>query len=163
MKNMKKLVVMLTVLATLFSLTAGLAGCKENGDGGTVIAGNSADYKIAVRTAGGMAMEGVAVSAYTDEALSNLQGYGQTNADGIATISLPQGATYLHSLSGVPKGYDLKPSYTLDSTTYTITLTSSLITGESMSETTLKLGDVMYDFTVTTPDGTDITLSEMLK
>lgn len=163
MKNMKKLVVMLTVLATLLSLTAGLAGCKENGDGGTVIAGNSADHKIAVRTAGGMAMEGVAVSAYTDEALSNLQGYGQTNADGIATISLPQGATYYLSLSGVPKGYDLKPSYTLDSTTYTITLTSSLITGESMSETTLKLGDVMYDFTVTTPDGTDITLSEMLK
>lgn len=163
MKNMKKIVVILTVLATLFSLTAGLAGCKENGDGDNVAAGNPADYKIAVRTAGGMAMEGIAVSAYTDEALSNLQGYGQTNADGIATISLPEGAAYYISLSGVPKGYDLKPSYTLDSTTFTITLTSSLITGESMGETTLKLGDVMYDFTVTTPDGAEITLSEMLK
>ena len=98
MKNMKKIVIFLTVLALAFSLTAGLAGCKDgNGDNG----GNGAavEHKVAVRTAGGMAMEGVAVSVYTDEALSNLQGYSQTNAEGVATISLPEGGTYYISLS----------------------------------------------------------------
>ncbi len=160
MKNMKKLIVMLTVLA-LFATMA--AGCNLGGNNDGKVDGPAAEHKVAVRTAGGMAMEGVAVSAYTDEALSNLQGYGQTNADGIASISLPEGNTYYISLSGVPKGYDLKPFYTVDSTTATITLTSSLVMGENLGETTLGVGDVMYDFTVTTPDGVAITLSEVLK
>ena len=162
MKNMKKIVIFLTVLALAFSLTAGLAGCKDgNGDNG----GNGAavEHKVAVRTAGGMAMEGVAVSVYTDEALSNLQGYSQTNAEGVATISLPEGGTYYISLSGVPKGYAMEKHYSFSGTTASITLTSSLVMGENMGETTLGVGDVMYDFTVTTPDGTALTLSEMLK
>ncbi len=160
MKNMKKILVMLTVLALFVSLAA---GCGKDANNGGAVSGPAAEYKVAVRTAGGMAMENIAVSAYTDEALTNLQGYGQTNADGIATISLPQGASYYVALSGVPKGYDVKPFYNLDSNTLSITLTSSLVMGENLGETTLGLGDVMYDFTVTTPDGTSITLSEMLK
>ena len=160
MKNMKKILVMLTVLALFVSLAA---GCGKDANNGGAVSGPAAEYKVAVRTAGGMAMENIAVSAYTDEALTNLQGYGQTNADGIASISLPQGASYYVALSGVPKGYDVKPFYNLEGNTLSITLTSSLVMGENLGETTLGLGDVMYDFTVTTPDGVSITLSEMLK
>ncbi len=160
MKNMKKFVVLLTVLALFASLAA---GCNRDGNNGGVGDGAATEHKVAVRTAGGMAMEGVAVSVYSDEALSELQGYSQTNAEGVASISLPEGGTYYIALSGVPKGYALENYYSFSGTTASITLTSSLVMGENMGETTLGVGDVMYDFTVNTPDGTVITLSEMLK
>ena len=159
MKNMKKLVILLTV----FALVCSMAACGNNSNNGGAGNGAVVEHKVAVRTAGGMAMEGIAVSVYTDEALSNLQGYGQTNAEGIASISIPEGGTYYIGLSGVPKGYAMENYYTFSGTTCSITLTSSLVMGENMGETTLGLGDVMYDFTVTTPDGVQITLSEMLK
>ena len=38
-----------------------------------------------------------------------------------------------------------------------------LITNEDLSSAQLKLGDVMYDFSVTTPDGEKITLSKLLQ
>ena len=163
MKNMKKIVILLTVLALAFSLTAGLAGCKGDEGGNGAGDGPAVDHKVSVRTAGGMAMEGVAVSVYTDEALANLQAYSQTGADGVATLSLPEGGTYYIALSGVPKGYALEKYYSFSGTTASITLTSSLVMGENLGETTLGLGDVMYDFTVTTPDGTEISLSKMLE
>ena len=85
MKNMKKLVILLTV----FALVCSMAACGNNSNNGGAGNGAVVEHKVAVRTAGGMAMEGIAVSVYTDEALSNLQGYGQTNAEGIASISIP--------------------------------------------------------------------------
>ena len=164
MKNMKKLLVLLTVLALCLSLCAGLAGCKENGENaGTAVSGNAVDHTVSIKTAGGMAMEGVDVAVYTDEALTNLQGYGKTDATGTAKISLPEGGSYYISLSGTPKGYALEKYYSFSGTSAAITLTSSLVQGENLGDVQLGLGDVMYDFTVTTPNGTDITLSEMLQ
>ncbi len=163
MKNTKRILTLMTLLALVISMFAG-CGKKDGGETTDPAAnGNNVAYTVNIKTAGGMAMEGVSVSVYTDEALTNMQGYGQTDANGAASISLPEGGQYYISLSGVPKGYALDKFYRFNGTSASITLTSSLVMGENLGETTLKLGDVMYDFTVTTPDGTDITLSEMLK
>ena len=167
MKNCKKLLSLLLVMAMLFTLAA--CGNKDGNnqsdkiDLGGSSTGESTEYTVSLKTAGGMAMAGIDVYIYSDSSLSDMKTFGQTNDKGLATFTLPQSNAYAIVLSGVPKGYELKPFYTLDSATATITLTSSLVMGENMGETTLKLGDVMYDFTVTTPDGTEITLSEMLK
>ncbi len=164
MKNTRKLLILLTVLSLCLSLCAGLAGCGENGNNDSpAVSGNAVDHTVSIRTAGGMAMEGVSVAVYADEALSNLQGYGQTDATGTAKVSLTEGGKYYISLSGVPKGYAMEKFYSFNGTSASITLTSALVQGENVADAKLKLGDVMYDFTVSTQDGTEYTLSEMLK
>ncbi len=170
MKKMKRAFTMLMVLAMAFSLCSGLSGCNGNGstggEGGKETAPNTGanvSYTVTVKTVGGMAMEGVGVSVFTDEAMTNLQNTMSTNDKGVATLSMPEGGQYYISLSGVPKGYALEKYYTFSGTSADITLQSSLVQGENLSGTQLALGDVMYDFTVTAPDGTKYTLSEMLK
>ena len=173
MKNTKKLLAFLMAMAVVFSMCGMLAGCGEKNPDATepggsqpqdnTPAGETVAYSVSVQSAGGMPLEGVAVSVYTDEALTNMQGYSQTDEGGMASVNLPEGGQYYISLSGVPKGYELQKHYSFNGTAANITLKSSLVKGENLAETTLKLGDVMYDFTVTAPDGTEITLSEMLQ
>ena len=175
MKSTKRLFAWIAVFAVIFSVCGVFAGCDQKAAKDTTTvpaatqpvatapAGDQVNYTVSIRTAGGMEMAGMSVSVYTDEALSNLQGYGQTDESGVATIALPDGGQYYIALSGVPKGYDVQPYYTFSGTSANITLTSSLVMGENLGETTLGLGDVMYDFTVTAPNGAQITLSEMLK
>ena len=120
-------------------------------------------YTLSVKTAGGMAMSGLDVYVYTDDSLSDMIDYTKTNDDGKATFNLDESADYAIVLTPVPKGYAVEESYKFDGTSKEIVLTSSLITDEDISTATLGLGDVMYDFTVMKPDGTEIKLSEVLK
>ena len=111
MKNMKRILTLMTLLALVISMFAG-CGKKDGGETTDPAAnGNNVAYTVNVKTVGGMAMEGVAVSAYADEALTDMKGYGQTDANGTASISLPEGGQYYVSLSGVPKGYALEKFY----------------------------------------------------
>ena len=168
MKNCKRLLSLLLVLVMLFTVAT---ACGDEGGNNTSDKidlngtgnGETTDYTVSLKTAGGMAMAGIDVYVYADSSLSDMKTFGQTDDQGMVSFSLPQSSAYAIVLSGVPKGYDLKDSYSFSGTTAVITLTSTLITGEDLSSATLKLGDVMYDFTVTTPDGEKITLSEMLK
>ena len=89
--------------------------------------------------------------------------YCKTNDKGTSTFNLDKSSDYKIVLSPVPKGYKAEESYKFDDTTKNIILTSSLITDADISTTTLGLGDVMYDFTVMKPDGTEINLAEILK
>ena len=162
MNKMKKTITLILVLAMVLSMGTMLTACKD--DEGTTEAtyGANTAYTVSVKTAGGMPLEKVAVSVYKDASLSDLQGYGETDANGVTSIELPSGDGYAITLSGAPKGYAVEESYSFDGTAANIVLTSSLIKDGSLGDTTLGLGDVMYDFTVTTPDGTAVTLSEML-
>ncbi len=119
-------------------------------------------YTVNVETAGGMAMSDVDVYIYTDDGLSDMIDYTKTNDDGTATFNLDESEDYAIVLMSVPKGYALEESYKFDGTVKNIVLTSSLITDADLSTASLGLGDVMYDFTVMKPDGTEITLSEVL-
>lgn len=168
MKNCKKLLSLLLVLAMVLTL----ASACNNNDGnnqsdkiniGGSNSGEPTDYTVNLKTAGGMAMAGIDVYIYADSSLSDMKTFGQTDDNGKVTFNLPASTAYAIVFSGVPKGYDLKSSYSFTGTTADIVLTSTLITGEELSSTTLKLGDVMYDFTVTTPDGEKVTLSKLLE
>ena len=164
MKNAKKLFALLLAVALVFALGAVLTGCGEeeqtnvpSGSGKTVT------YTVTVESAGGMPLEKVAVSVYADDTLSDLKGYDETDDKGEATVELPEGGNYAISMSGVPKGYAVEKSYGFDGTSAKLVLTSAVVTGESLGDVQLGLGDIMYDFTVTTPDGEKVTLSEMLQ
>lgn len=162
MKNVKRLLAILLAAVLVLSMAA----CKKQGadatgsnEGGS---GSNATYNVSLETAGGMDMSGIDVYVYADSTLADLKQFKKTDENGKVSFDLPQNSNYAVTLSGVPKGYDVKEYYSFSGNTAKITLTSSLIQGENLADTTLGLGDVMYDFTVKTPDGTEITLSEVL-
>ena len=165
MKNLKKLFAGISALAVVLSLCTALSACGEQGTDTTTApqqTGEKTSYTVTVKSAGGLALEKVAVSVYADSSLSDLQGYDETDANGEAVIELPAKDGYAISLSGLPKGYAAESSYSFDGSKAQITLTSSLIQDGSLADVQLGLGNVMYDFTVTDPAGNKITLSEML-
>jgi len=172
MKNAKRLLSLLLAFAVVVSMAGVLAGCDKEGSGSTgdstgattgTTSNETATYTVSVKTKGGMVMSGLDVYVYEDDALTNMVNYGQTNEDGKVTFQLPKSENYAVALQGVAKGYDLAKSYAFNGSTADITLTSALIAGESLSGATLGLGDVMYDFTLKTPEGKEIVLSEVLK
>ena len=163
MRNMKKLFAAVLVIAVCLCLCVALGACNKEGVSSAGGTGEMATYTVTVKSAGGLPLEKVAVSAYADSSLSDLKGYDETDEKGVATIQLEKGIDYAIALSGYPKGYAVESSYSFSGEKAEIVLTSSVVQGESLGDTTMKLGDIMYDFTVTTPDGTKVTLSELLK
>ena len=176
MKNFKRMLSMILAFAMVLSLATMMVACKgdekqdptdgttattaPSGDSGNAQKGN---YTVTIKSAGGLALEGIDVYAYTDDAMTDVAGFAATNADGIATLSLPTGGNYKLGLESVPKGYKTEDSYSFTGNAAVISLTSAPVADEDVSGASLGLGDVMYDFTVTTSDGETITLSEVLK
>ena len=165
MKIAKRLLSLLLLLAVMVGVLAGCGANKtETPDSTTATTSNEkATYTVTVKTKGGMVMSGLDVYVYEDDTLSNMVNYGQTDENGKVTFQMPKSEKYAVELRGVPKGYDLAKSYSFNGSTAAITLNSTLIAGESLSGATLGLGDVMYDFEITTPAGETITLSKLFE
>ena len=162
MKNLKKLLSVLLVIAMICSMGA----CKNDGNtDSTNGTGNGSDhtFTVNVKTAGGMAMEGLDIFIYADDTLTDLEQAGRTDANGSVSFNMRKSSYYAVTVSGAPKGYKVDASYAFSGNTADITLTSSVITDEQLGNaSSLKLGDVMYDFSYTLPDGTTKKLSEVL-
>ncbi len=161
--KLKKLVCFLLAMVMILSMTA----CKANEEKPVetepaASVGEAVNYSVTVQSAGGMLLEGIGVYVYAANDLSDMKGFAETNAEGKAEMSLPQGGDYAIVLSGAPEGYAVNDTYSFNGTSASITLTSSLIQGENLSGASLGLGDVMYDFTIMAADGNEVTLSEML-
>ena len=120
-------------------------------------------YTVNIKSNGGMPLSNLDVYIYADDTLGDIVDYTKTNDNGTATFNLDKNSNYAIVISPVPKGYLAEKSYKFDGTQKDIVLESSLITDADISSATLELGDVMYDFTVMKPDGTEIKLSEVLK
>ena len=166
MNAMKKILALLLSMAMLLSMAAGMTSCgggTTSGDasGSADVPGENTTYTINIESMGGMPLDGVEVYVYIED---DLKQYGQTNGNGAVSFEMPQNDNYSVQLAGVPKGYHTEERYILSGTATDIALKSSVITDETLSNAgNLGLGDIMYDFTVTTPAGESITLSEMLK
>ncbi len=164
MNTFKKFLSAVLALAMVFSMAA--CGGNEAGGGEETtapVSGEQTAYSVTVRSKGGMALSALDIYVYADSTLKDLKGYGQTNEEGVATFQLPKADGYAIVVSGAPKGYEVAASYSFNGTSALIELNSQLVSGEDLVGATLGLGDVMYDFTVTTPDGQSVTLSEVLK
>ena len=159
----KRLLSVILALALLLGMVTMMTACNDtddtDGDGGAEGGG----YTVTVKTAGGMPMEGVAVYVYADDSLKDLKEFKETDAEGKVSFDLAKSKKYAITVDGVPKGYAVEKSYKFDGNTANITLTSSLIKGESLAGATLGVGDVMYDFEVTDANNKKIVLSEILK
>ncbi len=121
---------------------------------------NKTNYSVSITTKGGMALSGVDIEIYDGD---TAVGYGTTNENGVATVSLTKKNGYTAVVSKLPDGYvaeESKASFL--GTNASITVSSDVIK-DGTSPSSYKLGDVMHDFTYTTSDGKEITLSESLK
>ncbi len=173
----KRLALLLAVLACLSGLSA-FVGCTGSGEDettgtestsdtesaeSTVQPGSETTFSITVQSAGGMKLKDATILVYSDEALTDLAGYGTTNADGIATVKVPSAGTYYATVSGLPEGYKISSSYPLLNAATTITVTSAVIDNTDQSGITYKTGDIMRDFQVIDSDGNTIRLSKLLE
>lgn len=123
-------------------------------------------YTISLKTAGGMVFDGVVAYVYEDSTEDDLLTFGTLNANGSFTFTAPQSDKYTVRFENIPaEGYDLKEFYPITEVNTNIVLNSSVITGKDALEDgkVYKVGDVMRDFTVSTVDGQELTLSEILK
>ena len=136
-------------------MVMGLAACDggkdSTGTTGTTGPSGSTEnakktYTVTVKTNGGMAMAGFNVYVYNDSALTDMKAAAATDEKGQATFEMVEGEYYVQ-LQGIPAGYDVQPYYTFNGTSANITLTSGLVTDETVENHVFKVGDVMYDFT----------------
>ena len=177
MNKMKKLLAMVLAAAMFVCALGIFTGCQntQNPDVTTGPAtapsqtqdpGTDADmetYSVNVRTQGGMVLAGLDVYVYADSTKTDLKQFGQTDENGNVSFRLPAGGDYAVELSGVPAGYAVDSCYSFVSNNASIIANSALVEGESLAGATMGLGSVMYDFSVTTPAGQTVTLSEVLK
>lgn len=128
---------------------------------GSVVQNN--EYFVSVKNAGGMPMAELFVYVYEDVSLNKLLRFTQTDENGEAQFSLDYSDKYAVVVKGVPEGYKVEESYVFEDRIANVVLTSSVKKGVDFTTASLKLGDVMPDFTITSTDGTEYTLSEVLK
>lgn len=140
-----------------------ISGGAEGGNTTDKGNGKKTTYSVSVQTKGGMVLPDIDVRVYNDEKLTDLADAAELEEDGTVKLQLPESEHYYIEIDGVPKGYKVEDYYQFDGKKAEITLTSSLITDDDISTAKLGLGDVMYDFTITTPDGEKLQLSEILK
>ncbi len=175
MNKTKRLLSLVLAILMLLSVASVLSACKDPqtppdeeqpGDqpGEIVNPGTNpgeAIYTISIKTAGGMAMDGIMVYIY------NTDGYivakNSTDENGNVSFTLPASPDYKAELSGVPEGYILKDKYDVGTNGTNIVLVSEVIEDQDLSGVSYKLGMIMHDFEVTTSDGQTIKLSELLK
>ena len=162
MSKMRRVLAMLLVLATLVCAFAGCGKQSSDPTATTAPTGAAGTYTVTVKNVAGQPMSGITVYIYNDAALTNMVSYGNTDENGLVSLDLPAGSHYI-ARSTVPKGYATETSYTFTGNAAEIVLTSSLITSDDISTATLGVGDIMYDFTVTKPDGKSVKLSDVLK
>ncbi len=165
---MKKLSKVLSVLLVL-SMLLSMAACGEDSNGetvGTTTPGEDnterGTYIVTVKTEGGMPLQDIGVYVYTDSDTGDLKKGANTNANGQVNFELPLADNYVAVLSGVPKGYEVQPYYSFSGNSCVIILKSSLIKDETVNNVKFEVGDIMYDFAVTDPDGNVISLSAAL-
>ena len=152
------------IVAVIVALVIGLSGGSSEGGGKiNVGSGKKNTYSVSVQTKGGMILSDIDVRVYNDKKLTDLAEAAKLGEDGTVEIELPESNSYYIEIDGAPKGYQVEDYYQFDGKKADIVLTSALITDEDISTAQLGLGDVMYDFTVTTPDGEKYQLSELLK
>ncbi|MBQ8279227.1 MAG: carboxypeptidase regulatory-like domain-containing protein [Roseburia sp.] len=119
-------------------------------------------YNVVVKTEGGMFFAEIGVYIYTDSTMEELVWFDKTDENGIAEFTAEDATGYVVVLQDVPEGYDMQAYYYITGAKTEIILGTLLKEGVDLSQITYSLGDVIHDFSVTTPDGEVYKISELL-
>ncbi len=174
MKLRKKLLWLAATLSLAFGL-GGAVACNDdkNKDGSSSSVAVEEDisdfvYRVSVQNETGFAFSGVTVNLMSGDTVVASK---QTNYLGNANFAEGEveKGKYTVSLENPPAGYELPETTYQTSADKAGTVTvvpiapTGVIQESAPNGTSYKLGDVMYDFTVKLANGTNYTLSEILK
>lgn len=172
----KKLWIAVTALCLIASMIFGLIACggrrnetpettnpATEASGSTETVPAASEYTIELLSEGGMALEGVGIYVYADDTLADLVWFAKTDTAGKITFTGNAGAGAVAVLENVPDGYQVDASYPLTGAVTQIVLTSAMMSADDLTGVTFELGEMMYDLSLTTADGTVYQLSELLK
>ena len=140
-------VALLVIVGIVLALVLGGNGAAMNG------------CTVELKTEGGMPLSGIGVYIYENADKAEMVSFAKTDETGKVTFSaeIPEGSVIV--LDGVPAGYVVAENYPITAEEIAINLHAELL----KEMTQIKLGNIMFDFTVTDTDGTAYTLSELLK
>jgi len=182
----KKLNILLTVLASCIVVVATILGIKLAGqsagsgtDGtekNTAVSGNNGYiepvteieipddgmYYVEVKTEGEMFFTEIGVYIYTDNTLEELVWFDKTDENGIAEFTADDATGYVVVLQDIPEGYEIQEYYYITGAKTEIVLKTGLKENSDLNTISYALGDVVHDFSVTTPDGNTYRISELL-
>ena len=181
-KSIRLTAMMLALILLMLAIGTATVGCKKNqadngadsttgsdtsdttensGSGTNPDATVKTEYTVSVKTIGGRPISGLTFHIYEGD---DLISYGQTDENGIGTVSLKPSNNYSVELSAVSlEGYNVEDRYSFTGASANIVLTSSVIADSDLTGVQYKLGDIIRDFSVLTSDGSTFTLSETLK
>ena len=117
---MKKNQTYIGLLCCLLCLCLCLSACKNEGPTSTAAAEPVKDaiYTITVKTAGGMAFDGLVAYIYEDNTEDDLLTYGTLDENGSYTFTAPQSDKYTVRFANFPEeGYDVQEYYAITITT----------------------------------------------
>ena len=138
-------------------VVAVLAGCGETP---AVTEPGTSTYTVTVTDEDGNPLQSVGVYVYSDPNQTELIWFARTDAQGTVSFTDAVSGSYYAVLQDAPKEYLLEAGYALTGESTTIALNLGRL--EDNMDVVLNLGDTMLDFSVTAPDGTVYTLSELL-
>lgn len=120
------------------------------------------EYTLTFVSEGKLSLANVEFEVYSDEGMTSLKAYNETNKTGKATIKLTEGETYYVKVISAPDGYKFEESYTLTDRETSITLKSYLREDAPTGNFAYQLGDVVHDFVLTGSGDNAIKVSDVL-
>lgn len=144
-------------LFLVFSLLLCAAGCSQQS------ADAKQNYTITVTTEGGMNFSDIPVTVYNADDRTDLVWRGKTSEDGRVSFSANSSVKYVAVLEGLPNGYDVQEFYPVAEYETVITPEILLEEKEELTGISYGLGDVICDFAVSSADGAEYKLSELLR
>ncbi len=156
---------LLALLLAVCLLLTGLVGCGGNDDVDDPENENSGTtYTITVSNEAGTPIEGAEVYVYEDSALTDMEAFATTDAEGKMSFTSEK-TGLVATLKNVAIGYQVAESYALAEADTVITLKALAATADGAlpTDAVIELGQPMVDFTVTDVEGNIYTASEVLK
>ena len=120
-------------------------------------------YTVQLCSDSGYPLEGIGIYVYTDATQQELVWFARTDAEGKITFRDVTCEGYVAFLDGVSSDYIVEEYYSLTGETTCITVAAQMQSVDDLSLVTKKLGDVMFDFTITDCEGKEYALTELLK
>lgn len=151
----------LCAFLALLLIVGSLAGC--NGPQGAGADAEVRDCQVTVTNLAGTPLGQVQVEIYADDTLGDLLYAGKTDSDGVYQFEAAVTEEYVAVLSKLPVGYGAEESYPLEGEKTQIRLGAGTMTQEDMDTVRYSLGDAILDFSVTTSDGKEYVLSQLLQ
>jgi thiol-disulfide isomerase/thioredoxin len=148
----------IVAMTMAFAMVIVMAGCVQKPP-----AMEEKTVTVTIQNRAGTPLEKCKVVVYADESLSSVVNTGITDQNGQISFTALDISKYVAVVSKQPTGYAVEKSYALAGERTDIVLKPGVMTASDLDQLQYSLGDAVMDFSVTTPDGNTLFLSELLQ